>query len=282
MADWSQLDMFNGRGTPIRIGQAHRDPAMQQIMEARLGPLEPGDAGPRAPGRLLEIVKDGQSRLVAHATPEAFAALGYSEEQVRVARTYGMASLMYVPLVVRGKVEGGFAWVRNDRRPRYDEEDVALGEEVARRASAAIENARLLQEAQAANRLKDEFLATLSHELRTPLNALLGWIELLRSGRLDPERERHALDAIETDGAVAGPDHQRPGRRVQGGVGQVPADAARSGGGRGGAQCRRSVPSGGRVEGGAAHGCRRARSAACRRRSRSAPADRLQPGRPTP
>ncbi|HUU35745.1 MAG TPA: histidine kinase dimerization/phospho-acceptor domain-containing protein, partial [Vicinamibacterales bacterium] len=197
MADWSQLDMLNDRGVPTRIGQAHRDPRLQQVMESRLGPVAHGDAGPPAPGRLLDIVKDGQSLLLAHATPEAFAALGYSEEQVGVAQRYGLASLMYVPLVVRGRVEGGFAWVRNDRRPRFDAEDVALGEELARRASAAIENARLFQEAQAANRLKDEFVATLSHELRTPLNALLGWIDLVRSGRLDAERQRDALAAIE-------------------------------------------------------------------------------------
>jgi signal transduction histidine kinase/CheY-like chemotaxis protein len=48
-----------------------------------------------------------------------------------------------------------------------------------------------------ANRLKDEFLATLSHELRTPLNAVLGWTSMLRSGRLDPATHAHALETIE-------------------------------------------------------------------------------------
>lgn len=48
-----------------------------------------------------------------------------------------------------------------------------------------------------ANRLKDEFLATLSHELRTPLNAVIGWSRMLRSGRLDPESASHALQVIE-------------------------------------------------------------------------------------
>lgn len=48
-----------------------------------------------------------------------------------------------------------------------------------------------------ANRLKDEFLATLSHELRTPLNAVIGWSRMLRSGRLDKESKNHALEVIE-------------------------------------------------------------------------------------
>lgn len=52
-------------------------------------------------------------------------------------------------------------------------------------------------EAEKANRLKDEFLATISHELRTPLNAVLGWLRLLKSGSLDDEGATHALKVIE-------------------------------------------------------------------------------------
>ena len=52
-------------------------------------------------------------------------------------------------------------------------------------------------EAEKANRLKDEFLATLSHELRTPLNAVIGWSRMLKSGRLDQESATHAIDVIE-------------------------------------------------------------------------------------
>ena len=75
---------------------------------------------------------------------------------------------------------------------RLAAEDAAAGlrrSELALRASEA--------EAQAANRAKDAFLATLSHELRTPLNAILGWTSMLRGGTLDENRQRRALEVIE-------------------------------------------------------------------------------------
>jgi signal transduction histidine kinase len=55
---------------------------------------------------------------------------------------------------------------------RYDERDVALGEELARRAAVAIDNARLYREARDAIRLRDDFLSIASHELNTPIAAL--------------------------------------------------------------------------------------------------------------
>ena len=56
------------------------------------------------------------------------------------------------------------------------------------------------RQAEAANRLKDDFLSTLSHELRTPLNSVLGWARLLASGKLDEGQTHHAVHAIERAG----------------------------------------------------------------------------------
>jgi signal transduction histidine kinase/CheY-like chemotaxis protein len=55
----------------------------------------------------------------------------------------------------------------------------------------------LLLQMENANKAKDEFLATISHELRTPLNAMLGWVGMLRTGKLDQSTTAHALEVFE-------------------------------------------------------------------------------------
>jgi signal transduction histidine kinase/ActR/RegA family two-component response regulator len=74
--------------------------------------------------------------------------------------------------------------------------ETAARHEAELRASAEALKEREAQ-ASAANRAKDEFLATLSHELRTPLNVVLGWVGMLRHDVLSQERAKQALEIIE-------------------------------------------------------------------------------------
>jgi two-component system, sensor histidine kinase len=65
------------------------------------------------------------------------------------------------------------------------------------RAAALEREQEARRQAERANRIKDNFLATLSHELRTPLNAAIGWIALLKGGSLDGDRQARAIEALE-------------------------------------------------------------------------------------
>ena len=67
---------------------------------------------------------------------------------------------------------------------------------------ATVRAQTMTEDAEQANHLKDEFLATVSHELRTPLNAVLGWARMLGSKDLPPDRARHAVATIERNAAA--------------------------------------------------------------------------------
>jgi len=88
--------------------------------------------------------------------------------------------------------------------PMHDEEGRTIGSVITfrdvsekRAAALAAENERRYREAEAQNRAKDNFLATLSHELRTPMTSILGWVQFLRSGDYTPDELREALHMIE-------------------------------------------------------------------------------------
>jgi signal transduction histidine kinase/CheY-like chemotaxis protein len=85
----------------------------------------------------------------------------------------------------------------------FHEREERLIAGLAAQAAIALDNAHLYRAArearaaaEAANGLKDEFLATLSHELRTPLTAIVGWADLLHRGKLSPDEETRAVDTI--------------------------------------------------------------------------------------
>jgi len=118
-----------------------------------------------------------------------------------------MSSLV-VPMILKDSVIGTLEVQAHEDRAFSTEHVVAM-EMVANLAAVAIENVRLLeahdkarQEAESANRTKDEFLGVLSHELRTPLNSMMGWIRMLRLGNLDADHTAKAIEVIDRNTRV--------------------------------------------------------------------------------
>lgn len=108
------------------------------------------------------------------------------------------------PLIWRDGQNFGLIQLSDKYEGEFTEADEDILVQLTQMASVAIENTRLYEaeqnartEAEAANRIKDEFLAVLSHELRSPLNPILGWSKLLRSRKLDEEATDRALEIIE-------------------------------------------------------------------------------------
>jgi signal transduction histidine kinase len=109
--------------------------------------------------------------LVATVAPSLFGGAGPDGPPGEAAFALGIKSAVVVPLVARGVTFGSLSL--GARQPgRYTDRELALAEELGRRAGTAIDNARLYAEAQSAVRVRDEFLSVASHELRTPLTSL--------------------------------------------------------------------------------------------------------------
>ena len=200
-ADWCGIVMRDGEGAVKLVAATHRDPKKVPLLHAlhERFPLPLS-----APHGYAKTLRTGESEIFPLITAQMMEQGARSPEHLLLTRALGTFSNLTVPLTAEGKPLGAILFGISDSRRLYGEADLLVAQEVARRASVAIDNARLFslaqqerERAEEANRVKDEFLATISHELRTPLTAMLGWVQMLRAGRLGPERQQRAYETIE-------------------------------------------------------------------------------------
>lgn len=149
---------------------------------------------------LARVVRSGRAELLAEIPRPVHDSWTPTSRANELAQQLQFRSYMAIPLLARGRPFGALALTTLRTGRRLGGDDLALAEELARRAGLAIENAELYQQSRQANREKDEFLATVSHELRTPLTAILGWLHLLRDG--SSQQVSRGLAAIERNASA--------------------------------------------------------------------------------
>lgn len=148
-ADWCAVSLLEPDGSIRPAAVAHKDP--EKVRWARKlrerFPVDP-DSSLGTP----QVIRSGESEIYTDISDEMLMAAARSEEELEVLRQVTYRSVMIVPLKSRGRTLGALTWVRAETAERYDAAALRFAEELASRAGTALDNARLFEEASAAQR----------------------------------------------------------------------------------------------------------------------------------
>jgi serine phosphatase RsbU (regulator of sigma subunit)/PAS domain-containing protein len=143
LADWCAVELPDERGTLQQVALAHTDPA--RIDEARaLRERYPPD--PDAPIGSNAVLRTGEAMLLPEIPDELLVNAAQDEEHLAAIRALSIRSGMSVPMITAGSVLGVMTYVFSESGRVYDEADLTFAQELAGRAAAALENARLYTE----------------------------------------------------------------------------------------------------------------------------------------
>jgi PAS domain S-box-containing protein len=175
-ADWCSVDLPQEDGKLRQLAVAHADPAKVELaheLRTRWPPDPEGSDG------VYQVFRTGRSVLVEEISDAMLRRATEDDEHLNMVGTLGLKSYMCVPLAVRENTIGVISFVSAESGRRYTTADLALAEDLGRRAAIACENSRLYAKLREEGRKKDEFLAMLAHELRNPLAPIRSGLDLL-------------------------------------------------------------------------------------------------------
>lgn len=193
LADWCTVEMLEDDHGLERILTVHADPSRAELLRELERRFPPAADAPRGPAYVL---RTEQSELIRDVTEPVLREIAPDEEQRRMLRELGLTSRICVPLTARGQVLGVLTLALAGGSERYDLRDLALAEELARRAATAIDNARLHAQLQSAVRGRDDVLGIVSHDLRNPLHTITMCTDMLLEQEFAEEERRKHLQTV--------------------------------------------------------------------------------------